>query len=158
MPHPGIPIGARHVVDLVTCRRDACEMRGGSQRRFLDDPFDGRMSTFPRRSAGAVGDRNEARAERLESLDRLPQRLLHLLRLRREEFEADLDVAARFGEERKVTVEPFEGVHAALRCGSAALTPRHNVTVSSPPFKCWTWSTSSPAAANQPAITSSSKP
>ena len=50
----------------------------------------------------------------------LPQRLLHLLGLRREEFEADLDVAARFGEQRQVAAEALEGVHAALRCGTAA--------------------------------------
>ena len=33
--------------------------------------------------------------------------------------------------------EALEAVHAALRwrCGSAALTPRHKVTVSSPPFE-----------------------
>src|SRR4029079_1811241 len=98
------------------------------------------------------------RLGRLESLDRLPQGLFHLLRLRREEFEADVDVAARFGEQRQVPSEGFEGVHAALRCRMEALTPRQRVTVSSPPLRWRTWSTSSPAALNQPPITSSSKP
>src|SRR5205085_11316394 len=116
------------------------------------------MRALAGRSAGAIGHGNEARLERLESLDRLPQRLRHLFRLRRKEFEADLDVAAGFREQRTMMLEAIEGVHAALRCRTAAFTPRHNVTVSSPPPRCSTWSVVRPAEANHPAITSSSKP
>src|SRR5436190_18203682 len=51
------------------------------------------MRALARRAAGAVGYRYEARPQRLEPPDRIPQRLLQLLRLGREELERDIDVA-----------------------------------------------------------------
>ena len=53
--------------------------------------------------------------ERRERLDGVPQRFGHGVGLRGEEFEADLDVASGFGEQRQMTAELLEGVHAALR-------------------------------------------
>src|SRR6185436_1908464 len=44
-----------------------------------------------RRTAGAVGDRNEVRRQRAQTLDRLPEILLHLLGLGREELERHTD-------------------------------------------------------------------
>src|SRR6185369_6262059 len=125
-----------------------------------DNPRHRRVGALAGRAARAIGHRDKAWGQRFERLDRFPQRLFHLLGLGRKEFEADLDVAARFREQRMVAVEPAErlAVHAALRCEAAALTPRHRVTVNSPPFKCSIRSMVRPAAANQPVITSSSKP
>ena len=93
-----LPIFTRNLVDLVAARRDSANMRGGRERRFLEDALDSRVGSLARRSARAIRDRHKARLQGLESLDRIPQRLLHLLRLRREEFEADLDIAAHFRE------------------------------------------------------------
>ena len=115
---PSVPIIARDLVDFLAGRADAGQMRRGRQRGFLEDPLDRRVGALSGRSAGAVGDRDEARLQRLEGLDRLPQRLLHLLRLRREEFEADLDVAARFGEQRQV---PAKRYRSAFMRPSAAV-------------------------------------
>src|SRR5690242_11663092 len=94
------------------------------------------MRALARGAAGAIGHGNKAWMQRLESLDRFPQHLLHFLCLRWEEFEADGNVTTCLGEQRQMAGERFERVHAALRCGIAALTPRHNVTVNSPPLRC----------------------
>ena len=68
-------------------------MRGRHQRRLARQARHGRVRALARRAAGAVGHRHEARLQRLEPPDRRPQRLLHLLRLGREELEGDVDVA-----------------------------------------------------------------
>ena len=45
------------------------------------------MGALAGRAVGAVGDRDEARRQRRQPLDRLPQRLLHLRIAGREELE-----------------------------------------------------------------------
>ena len=65
-------------------------------------PLDGGVGALAGRSAGAIGDRDEARLQRRQRLDRAPQRLVHRVGLGREEFEADGDVAARLGEQRRM--------------------------------------------------------
>ena len=75
--------------------RDAGEMRGRRQRGLGQDALDGRVGALARRAAGAIGHRDEIRPQRREPLDRLPQRLLHLLGLRRKELERDADRARR---------------------------------------------------------------
>ena len=92
MADAGGPIGAHHVVDLLARRRDAGEMGGGRELRFGDDPRHGCVGALARAAARAVGDRDETRRQRREPGDRLPQRRLHLGRLRREEFERDMHV------------------------------------------------------------------
>src|SRR5690349_7756441 len=131
------PILVGDRIDLLTRGSNAGQVRRRRQRGSLENTLGRGAIAFAGRSARAVVDRNEARLKWLESLDRLPQSLLHLFALGREEFEADLDVAARLGEERQVPLQVLERVHAALRCGTAAFTPRHSVTVSSPPSRCW---------------------
>ena len=61
----------------------------------LHEAGDRRVGALARRAAGAVGDRDEGRVERLEPPRRLPQVRLHLRRLRREELERDADRRAR---------------------------------------------------------------
>ena len=68
-------------------------MRRRRQRGFGEDALDGRVRALAGRAAGAIGDRDEVRLERREPRDRLPQRLFHLLGLRREELERDADAA-----------------------------------------------------------------
>src|SRR5207247_1929857 len=63
-----------------------------------------RVGALAGRSAGTVGDRDKARPQRLEPLDRDPQPLLHLRRLRREELEGNarrpgIEIADRVGAE-----------------------------------------------------------
>ena len=88
-------IGCDHLVDLGAGRRHAGEMRGGRERRLGEDALDRRVGALAGRAAGAVGDRDEVRRERREPRDRLPQGLLHLLGLRREELEGDADARVR---------------------------------------------------------------
>ena len=98
--NPDLPIIAGDLVDLLARRADAGQMRGRGQLGFLDDPLDGGVGALAGRTAGAVGHRHEARMQRSERLDRLPQRRRHRVALRRKEFEAHVDIAARFGEQR----------------------------------------------------------
>ena len=84
-----IVIAADDVVDLAVRRADAGQMRGRQQGGLLQDAGDGGMGALPRRSAGAVGHRDEARRQRRQPLDGLPQALLHLLGLGRKELEGD---------------------------------------------------------------------
>jgi hypothetical protein len=55
-----------------------------------------------RRAACAVSDRNEARLQRRERLDRIPELCVHLFRLGREEFERHADIAGKIGEQGRV--------------------------------------------------------
>ena len=89
MAHARVVIGAERPADFVLRRADAGQMRGGLHRRFAHEPRDGRVRALAGRAAGAVGDRDEVRVERLEPLRRLPEVRLHLRRLRREELEGD---------------------------------------------------------------------
>ena len=102
--HPDVPIVARDSVDLLARRCNARQVRRRRELGLLEDPLDRRVGALSGRTAGPVSNRDKARMQRLESLDRLPQVLLHLLGLRREEFEADLNVAARFREQRLMVV------------------------------------------------------
>ena len=63
VPHPGLPIGLRHLVDLGARCLDAGQVRGGRHGAFGGDARDGRVGAFARRSAGAIGDRHEARRQ-----------------------------------------------------------------------------------------------
>src|SRR5581483_8242211 len=58
---------------------------------FGENPLHRRVGALACRPARAVGDRDEVRPQRREPLDRLPQRALHLVALRREELERDAD-------------------------------------------------------------------
>ena len=100
--HARVPIGARHGIDFVAAGIDAGEMRGGGERRVAHDPLDRLVGALAGRAPCPVGHADEARVERRERLDRLPQGRGHGLGLGREEFEADGDVAARFGEQRRM--------------------------------------------------------
>ena len=97
--HAGRAIVADHVVDLVAGRRHAGQMRRRRERGLGQDALDGRVRALARRAAGAVGDRDEVGRERRQPRDRFPQRLLHLLGLRREELERDADAASVAGVE-----------------------------------------------------------
>jgi magnesium-transporting ATPase (P-type) len=91
--HAGSAIAADHLVDLGAGRGNASEMRGGRQRGFAQNALDGRVRALAGRAAGAVCHGYEARGERRQPCDRFPQRLVHLLGLRREELEGDVDAA-----------------------------------------------------------------
>ena len=82
------------LVDLVARRAHAGQMRGRRQRGLGEDALHRRVGALARRAARAVGHRHEIRPQRREPLDRLPQRALHLLGLRREELERDVDAGA----------------------------------------------------------------
>ena len=84
-----VVIAADDVVDLAARSSDAGQMRGRQQVGLVEDAGDGGMGALPRRSAGAVGDRDEVGRQRRQPLDGLPQALLHLLGLGREELEGD---------------------------------------------------------------------
>ena len=89
--HARLPIGADHAVDLIARRADASEMRGRRQRGLGEDALHRRVRALARRAARAVRDRDEIRPQGAKPLDRVPQRALHLVGLRREELERDVD-------------------------------------------------------------------
>ena len=93
MAHACRLVAARDLVDLRLGRLHAGQVRGRHQRRLAGEPRHGRVRALARRAAGAIGHRHEPGLQRLEPPDRRPQRLLHLLRLGREELEGDVDVA-----------------------------------------------------------------
>ena len=93
MAHARLAVASRHLVDLGLGRLHAGEVRSRDERRLAHEAGNGCMRALARGAAGAVGHRYEARPQRLEPPDRVPQRLLHLLRLGREELEGDIDVA-----------------------------------------------------------------
>jgi len=76
-------------IDLGAAGADAGEMRRRLERRLAANAGHGRMGALARRAAGAVGHRDEARRQPFEPLDRLPELLLHLIRLGRKELEGD---------------------------------------------------------------------
>src|SRR3546814_19209493 len=100
MADTGRPIGTGDVIDLLASRLDAGKMRGGLKRRLASDAFDRGVGALAGRAAGAIGDRDEARRERLQRLPRLPHGLLHLLRPGRDAFERDFTIPRAAGEER----------------------------------------------------------
>src|SRR5437763_8310976 len=62
-------------------------MRGGFERRLIADPAHGRVGALAGRAAGSVSNGDEARRQRFEPFDDLPEARLHLRRLWREELE-----------------------------------------------------------------------
>src|SRR5437868_2400699 len=68
-----LPVVARDRVHLFTRGTDAGEVGRRSQRRLLEDAFDGGVGALASRAAGAIGDRDEPRLQGSESLDRGPQ-------------------------------------------------------------------------------------
>src|SRR5258705_7259431 len=84
-----IVIAADDLVDLAARGANAGQMRGRQEIGLGEDAGNGGMSALAGRAAGAIGHGNEIRGERRETLDGLPQALLHLLGLRRKELEGD---------------------------------------------------------------------
>src|SRR6185503_9588935 len=79
------------------------------------------VRALARRAAGAIGDRDEVRCERLQALDRFPQDLLHALVLGREELERHADLA----HARHETAGALSDVHqAAPRLAGTAISAR----------------------------------
>ena len=84
------------------------------------------MRALAGRAVGAVGDRHEARRQRRQPLDRVPQRRLHLRIARREEFErhGDIDHALQATlaalSARTGTATAPRPAHARLEWGSSA--------------------------------------
>src|SRR5262249_18876423 len=77
------------LVDLAARGADAGQVRGRQQLGLFEDAGDGRVRPFPRRAASAIGHRDEVGLKRRQPPDGLPQVLLHLASLRREELERD---------------------------------------------------------------------
>ncbi len=87
VPNPVRPIIAGDVEDLLLGRTHAREVGRGRERgRFLN-PRDDVVRSCSRRAVRAVSHRNEARLQRQQAIDGLPERLLHRRVLRREELE-----------------------------------------------------------------------
>jgi hypothetical protein len=93
--HARRPVAAHHLVDFGARGGDASEMGRGRHVAFGRDALDDRVRALARRSARAVGDRNEAGPQRRQALERGPQLLVHLFVLGREEFETDGDRTRR---------------------------------------------------------------
>ncbi len=113
MPHACRPIFLRDRVNLLARRLDTGQVRGGGDRRVAGDAGDGVVRPLARRAARAIGDADEPRRQRRERLDRLPQGRFHLLRLGREEFEADVDIARHVRKQRR-RCRVHAVVHAAF--------------------------------------------
>src|SRR3954452_7354034 len=74
---------------------DDGEMAHRRQRRLTGDPLSDAHRRLPSRAAGAIGDGDERRLERLELADRLPEMPLALGGLGREELEGEGTLATR---------------------------------------------------------------
>ena len=85
--HARVPVAARDVEDLLARRADAGQVRGRRKRGFAQDAGDRVVRALAGRPVRTVGDRYEARRERRETLDGLPQRALHLRVAGRKELE-----------------------------------------------------------------------
>ncbi len=90
MADADVVIAADDLVDLATRGAHAGQMRGRQQVGLSQDAGDGGMGALPRRSAGAIGHRDEIGRQRRETFYRLKQAAFHLLRLGREELERDV--------------------------------------------------------------------
>jgi len=89
MADADVVIAADDIVDLAARRANAGQMRGRQKPGFRQNAGDGRMGALAGRPSRAIGNGHEAGRERCETLDGVPQIALHLLGLRREEFERD---------------------------------------------------------------------
>src|SRR5262249_3861920 len=172
----GLPVIARHRVNVLARRRDAGQMRGRFERGFQPDPAHRRMRALARRSAGPISHRDEARPQWLEAFDFGPQALLHLLRLRREEFERDarragVEIADRIGGEQSASMVLHQwsspstsaagearrtsGVKYELAASRFAV---QITTVNGSPGKCRAGTGTRPAARHHSATSASAKP
>ena len=66
--HARLPIVLGDGVDLGPARRDAGEVRGGTDRRLVDDALQHRVGALAGVAAGAVSHRDEMRVERRQPL------------------------------------------------------------------------------------------
>ena len=80
-------IDARHLVHLPAAGADAGQMRRRHQGGLPHDAGHSRVGARARAAAGAIGDRHEARAQRLKPADAAPELCLQCLGLRRKELE-----------------------------------------------------------------------
>ena len=95
MPHARLPVLLGDFSDLGLAGTDAGQVRGRHQFGFAHDPLNRRMGALAGRAACTIGHRDEARRQGSQLDNRLPQLLFHLLGFGREEFEGDINVAAR---------------------------------------------------------------
>ena len=140
MPHAGRPIGARHLVHLGAGGADAGEVRRRRQAGFLHDARHRRMGAGLGGAAGAIGDRDEARPQRLQSG-----------RIQGPELGSSTSAPSSAG---RIRSSPAMSPRASANSGcvgdrareasgrscrlprrnaAGACAPRHRVTVSSPP-------------------------
>ena len=159
--HAGVVIIAHDGIDVLARRCDAGQMRGRRQRRLRENALDRRVRALARRAAGAVGDRDEIRRQRRQPLDRLPQDLFHLRRLRREEFERHLDAAALAAGETAGAARSSR--HLPLRrlppCSARASRASHSDTAILPSDRApATGSCAAPARARTPSSIASRSP
>ena len=139
----GIAVAADDLVDFALGGLHTGQMRGGHERGFLDQSRHGGVRALARRTAGAVGDGDEPRADRLEAADGLPQALFHLVRLGRKELErhADGGCALGYGTWGHGIWLVLVGIHAttsmvsvdpALPAGAFASRPRAGARTAQP--------------------------
>ena len=141
MAHACFPISIRDFSNLAFAGFYAREMRGSRRVRFLRNSRDRIVRALACRSAGAVGDRDEARRKRLQRLHRFPKRFFHLRGLGREEFKTHCRVPGKIGKEWGIKRAPglFQlrkgHVHAAITFNRVSddFTPSHSLTVSDDP-------------------------
>ena len=86
---------AHHVGQLVAARPDAGEVRDGGQRRLAGDLAGDPHRPVARGAPGAVGHRDECRAQGLDVADRLPEHALTVVGLRREQLERERPLPRR---------------------------------------------------------------
>ena len=129
--HAGLAVAAHDGVDLIARGGDASEMRGRHQLGLGENALHRRVRALARRAAGAIGDGDELRRQRLQPLDRFPQRLFHLLGGGRKEFERHRDaaVAGRHETAEARTCSSYatsrRGGDIATRAGIAREPERH---------------------------------
>src|SRR5262245_62172991 len=83
----GIPVVLEHLVDLALGGGDAGDVAGGLEACLLRHALDDGGCAFTRRAAGAIGDGDVGRVQRLKTAHGIPELLLHVGRLGREELE-----------------------------------------------------------------------
>ena len=125
----GILVAAHHIVDLAFRRTDAGQMRRRLQSSLAPYLPDHAQRAFARRASGTIGHRHEARMQRGEPVQALPEPFLHGVGLGRKELEGELQLrpAARFQAAKPLAVETR--IHQLLLCAVSA-TRRHRHTVS----------------------------
>ena len=85
----GIRVLADDASDFVSARAHAGQVSHGKEGGLLGDLLRDAHGAIAGRAAGAVGDRDEARTQRLQVSDGLPQSCLSLIGLRREQLEGE---------------------------------------------------------------------